>query len=152
MGGKAALRRVLHALDPTCLKHSLTAASGQRDELQQCALYAGGTPAIPVRLTGSNSCSSGRVEVFRDGMWGQVGGARQAGATVGRPICMPRVTHAGRYAYGITSHAACAVLWLGVNDAALAPALRTRGFPLLLLTPPPPHPCVLNHRCVHWTP
>lgn len=33
---------------------------------------AGGQPEVPVRLTGSQACNKGRVEVFKHGMWGQV--------------------------------------------------------------------------------
>lgn len=51
-------------------------------------MNAGGTPAVPLRLTGDNKCNSGRVEVLRDGVWGQVGGA---GASALPPSLPPTV-------------------------------------------------------------
>lgn len=37
----------------------------------------GGMPMVPLRLTGDSKCNSGRVEVFRGDMWGQVGPSKQ---------------------------------------------------------------------------
>lgn len=48
------------------------AGSRRRQKASAVCVAAGGTPSIPARLAGT-SCTEGRVEVYANGFWGQVG-------------------------------------------------------------------------------
>eukprot|EP00887_Chlorella_sp_A99_P001322 scaffold14.g1322.t1 len=39
---------------------------------ESAAVPLGGEPEVPIRLTGSKSCTSGRLEMYAHGLWGQV--------------------------------------------------------------------------------